>query len=53
MKPEIRAYLQKQGKKGGKTTLKKYGKAHYRKTAEHMNKVLKARREKNARQKAI
>lgn len=53
MKPEIRAYLQKQGKKGGNTTLKKYGKAHYVKRAEHMNKILKARRKENARQKAV
>lgn len=35
---------QELGKKGGEATLKKYGKKHYQKLAENMNRILAAKR---------
>jgi len=37
------------GKKGGETTKRLYGYEHYKKLAEHMNEVKKAKREANKR----
>lgn len=38
---------QELGKLGGQATVKKHGKEHYRRLAEHMNKVRKDRKESN------
>lgn len=43
---------QQLGRKGGKATSKKYGPDHYKKLAEHMNKVL-AKRKKLKEYKSV
>lgn len=46
MEKLIKDYLSQQGKKGGSATSAKYGKEHYRKLAENMNRK-KAEKNKN------
>jgi len=48
MTNEEREFMRKLGKRGGEAVSKKYGKAHYQKLAEHMNKVIAEKKRQGA-----